>query len=449
MPCGYRILITAFVLQDGTIMQASSADNVACISYDGVYTGTVAVMDGSTFGSLGGAYYEDAALTQSGTLTAVVSVRYADIIFDASGGTVDGESVKTIENQTVIPDLSQLVVNRDGGYVFDGWYYDADGHKPAHGGDALPDGADPVSPVTLCAKWKDPITVSGTVTVSGTYAEDNQLREIQTADRLQSVLVALQKMNADGSTVTVQSKEVTLDYGDDRPGTPGMVQYSFESILLDGDYRIQAYVPGYTDVYQNEASELQDVTDETAYDAAHFLAVPGDDTTAIVNAYLKFVPEKFDLTYEIDGSAIAPAYRPAVAETLIYYADQNYEENWSVIYQMRTEDGTYAGQNTVLTDGAGRNSFSVWRTSPRNVLSSYQVRLYGYQMSSAADKQQYGEDAPFVADHHAQTARYEDAADGQSQKLTITLCPKAYTLQGFLLQKPHVEVLFNQYQRKN
>ena len=88
---------------------------------------------------------------------------------------------------------------------------------------------------------------------------------------------------------------------------------------------------------------------------------------------MKFVLEKFDLTYEIDGSAIAPAYRPAVAETLIYYADQNYEENWSVIYQMRTEDGTYAGQNTVLTDGAGRNSFSVWRTSPRNVLSSLQL----------------------------------------------------------------------------
>ena len=72
----------------------------------------------------------------------------------------------TVYGRTIT--LGDYVPTRDGGYIFDGWYLDAACTKKAT------EGVDLTADITLYAKWIEPLTISGTVTISGTYEQNGK-----------------------------------------------------------------------------------------------------------------------------------------------------------------------------------------------------------------------------------------------------------------------------------
>ena len=55
-----------------------------------------------------------------------ITIDLHDVTFDAMGGTVNGYDKQLVKDQYKIPAFSGYVPTRDGGYIFAGWYSDAE-----------------------------------------------------------------------------------------------------------------------------------------------------------------------------------------------------------------------------------------------------------------------------------------------------------------------------------
>jgi len=419
-PYYYRIEVVTYGLPDGSVMSASDFNNAhtTYVTDDHRYWAEIVVTDGKDPASTGltGVWYGNGV--QNGSIKAVVSVEVFDVTFNPNGGILNGTTSNTVvASQIAIPELAGYVPTREGGYVFDGWYV-ADGNGNMTDVRALSNEV-LYSDVILVAKWREPITIKGTVAVAGVYELEDGKHEIPDHDRIKSVTVIFQHIDPNGYAVTKSSQDITITYN----GDIGTGTYEFAGVPNDGDaHRINVISANYVSVFQNEPASVTNSTDYASYDTTSYTAQLDGDNTAVINAYLHFKPTTFDLQYQINAKAIANGYIPQVAETLVVSGSNGSTETWPPISQM-VQNGQYKGQKTEIIDGIGNNSYPVWNNKPDGVtLYQYGIKIHGYTLNGK--ELPYNPSAPFMVVYNG-SARY-DAQQGQTQLLVATLVPKLY-----------------------
>ncbi|MBQ7386332.1 MAG: InlB B-repeat-containing protein [Ruminococcus sp.] len=450
----YRIKVVSYVLENGTIIytQDSSDEDLKNIEYvtpAGRYKATINVEDGenpdSVNTALEGAYFSTDGI-QRGSISGVISINTHTVTFEPDGGKFsDGTTEnKAIENQIEVPDLSQYTPTRDGGYVFDGWYVVGENgditDETVNTGDGLLDD------IILRAKWKEPLTVKGIISVAGFYHlndDVNELRVINQADRTHSVTVYLQKLLPNGYTETIQSQKLDVVYNDmsvaevEKP--MGTAMYMFTAVPDDGtQYRVLISNPNYAVTYQNEPDSIDFslMFEYDKYGPASFMAELGEaePLVADVNAYMEFSTRDFDLHYKVIASYIGEGFRPSLAEVLVLYDDDlsgDLPQGWPVISQM-VDDDIIKGQDTALgKEGTGENSYPVWISKPDgHTLYDFAVLLKDYTINGV-ETEMNPATAPFFVYYNG-SARYSAfenlTPQHQTQLLTIELQPKRYNV---------------------
>lgn len=422
----YRINVVSYELADGTIIESSSIgnNNEEYITDDERYYARIDVTggknpDASSGNTLMGAHFDGEK--QVGTITAIVSINVHNVTFDPNGGKfADGTTdSKTASKQIAVPSFDGYLPTRDGGYTFLGWYLaDANGNMTNN---TVLEGEAIYNDITLIAKWAEPLTVEGLVSIAGSYEFDGIERFILERDRAKVANVLLQKIDANGYEHTLKSYQANITYEDNI----GTGEYKFENIPDDGSsYRIKVMNANYGELYQNESTSSQTVTNYNAYDASHYTAVFGDDTVATVNAYLPFAPKYFPLQYEVDATAVGESFRPASVDLLVLYNDDSGIVNpleWPVISQLIAGDKIEA-VNIAMTSGKGSGSFDVWASKTTGTdLYEYSVKVTGYNGPS----KNY-DNAPYLINYNG-PARYS-ATQGQTHVLKATIVPKMYTI---------------------
>lgn len=460
----YRIKVVSYVLQNGTIIhtedyledgypkdvQYITTDDryLATISYSPLFTNDIND-DTPANSNLPGAHFDTDGNQQSGDLLATIHINTHNVTFDPNGGELNGsDKTTTVTKQIEVPDLSQYIPTRDGGYVFDGWYLYENGKMTDT---TVNSGDDLFNNITLIAKWKDPLTVKGLISVPGYYHLNNNTDEVRIVDsnnRTHHVTVYLQKILPNGYTATINSQKVAIAYNDnahDPVELPmGTSNYEFTGVPNDGhQYRILIQNPNYVDKYQNEPDSLSDSLkfDYSKYnvensDKKSFIAVfepenadeKNNPLEAEVNVFMEFTPLTFPLEYSIDTLAIGEGFRPESADIAILRNDNNAvnPQRWPVISDMMDGDNIEVPDSTTIINGIGNDSYNVWMNhADGHTMYEYSLLLNAYNAANEADKTTFNEHtAPFFAYYNG-SARYS-AVNGQSQPLTITLVPKQY-----------------------
>ena len=401
VPYGYRVQVTAFVYPDGTIVPTS--DVTANVAWgDQVYTATLnEVEDGQKYGTLNGAYFADASDAQIGTLHTVITMDLHDVTFDAMGGQVNGQATQLVEDQYKVPFFKDYVPTREGGYLFAGWYKDAAYTTPATEGEDL------TKDITLYAKWIDPLTISGTVTISGTYLQNGETVKVNDIDRAKVVMVVLREVR-DGAVYDVDS--IMLDFG--TYDKNGIADYSFTGIPNDGkNYQIHVLVLNYNTTYDNE----QDAG--TSYSANEYSAVFGGDNLADVDAYLEFVAPSYDQRLEVDATQIGTNYRPNNVLSEVMYRDTGDNHPY---YRISQHNVAPYGVLIGLTNGLGSGVQSVWKWHTDGTLYEYQMNI------TKVDDVVFNSDtAPFYI-IYAAPAYWDSETNAPSAAMKATLIPKQY-----------------------
>ena len=295
------------------------------------------------------------------------------------------------------------VPTREGGYIFDGWYQDRSFTKPAV------EGADLTRDVTLYAKWIEPLTISGTISISGTYQQNGETVNVHDIDRATEAVVVLQELH-NGTTVEIDSEVVTFgDYD-----ASGSGNYSFTGIPNDGkSYQIHVLVLNYGTAYDNESDA------DSTYTATEYTAVFGGDTTADVDAHLQFVPPSYDQILNVNASAIGEGFRPTIVLSEVMYRDTGDNHAFQRISQ---HDVAPYGVPISLNAGIGRGTQSIWKWHTDGTLYDYQMNI------TKVDGVAYDSDtAPFYITY-AKAAYWNVNTNSPSNELVATLIPNQYLI---------------------
>ncbi len=413
-PYGYRIQVTSFVYPDGTIVPASQVVTQDVAWTDNVYTATMdSVTGGQKYGTKDGAYFDDSSDTQKGTLNAVITMDLHDVTFDAQGGKVNGQAFQTVEKQYKIPTFKDYVPTRDGGYTFGGWYEDAACTK------AATEGVDLTKDITLYAKWIEPLTISGTVTISGTYMQNGKKVSVHDIDRATEAVVVLQEIRS-GSVYDVDSANVSFGSYQDA----GSADYSFSGLPNDGKlYQIHVLVLNYGTDYDNESDSNGE------YTPTEYTAVFGGDNVADVDAYLEFEAPAYAQKMNVDATQISANFRPTGVLSEVMYRDTGDNHPFQRISQ---HDVTPFGVLIELDTGKGSGYQSIWKWHTNGALYDYQMnisKLYGNVpgVFSTEGTEFNSDTAPYYIIYDAPV--YWDAStDSPSGEMQATLVPKQYLI---------------------
>lgn len=402
-PYGYRAMVSAFVYPDGTIVPSSEL--VSAVSWtDSAYVAEMdKIVGGQKYGELDGAYFGVGTNAQQGKLNLNIKIDLHDVTFDAMGGTVNGYDKQLVKDQYKIPEFSGYVPTREGGYLFDGWYTDADCTSPAVEGTDLTDS------IVLYAKWIEPLTVSGTVTVAGTYQQDGKTVYVHDIDRATEAVVILQETR-DGKTYEVDSETITFrNYSE-----IGSADYAFTGIANEGkDYQIHILLLNYTTSYDNESDE------GTSYSDTEYTAVFGNDNISDIDAYLGFEAPAYNQHLNVDATAIGEGFRPSNVLSEVMYRDTGDNKPYQRISQHTVAP---YGVEIGLTDGIGRNTQSVWKWHTDGTLYDYQMNI------TTVDGKQYNSDtAPYYIVYNT-PAYWNMETNAPSGELKATLIPNKYTI---------------------
>ncbi len=440
----YRIEVVSYEMPDGRIVAAENIGG-ANTNYDAVDKSYLSVIeisggkdpDTADADALTGVYYED---VQVGTVKAIVSIPVYTVTFIPNGGRLDGSlASKVLENQIVMPNTSDYVPERDGGYVFEGWYILGENGEmvsEAVSGSAI------TSDVNLIAKWKEPVTVEGIITVGATYEQQNDdgsvtLHYVPDNDRVTSVLALLQKKHSEGYYETVDWKNISVDYSnyyyyfqktEDLLVPVGVGFYSFYGLPDDGsEYRVYILSSNYSATYQNEPESLTQPKKYDTYQATDYDALWGTqfEKIATVNAHMHFEPQSFDLDFKVDATAIGESFRPDKTEvTVTCDVDPAITESyrWPVITQMIFGE-EIKGCDVVLTDGVGNGVQSVWKNGFDG------TTLYDYGICIVnVDDAPFVEDNPYYYIEYQAPAHFDSVTNDQSQLLVANLIPRTYKI---------------------
>ncbi|MBQ8606548.1 MAG: InlB B-repeat-containing protein [Clostridia bacterium] len=453
----YRIEVVSYEMQDGTVVPASSADNIHFDAIDKSYLSEVVITGGKSpaDGALPGVWYDGDS--QQGSAQAIVSIPVYTVTFIPNGGTLGGSFANTVlENQIIMPNVHSYLPERNGGYIFEGWYVYEDGmmtDTEAVAGSAL------TSDVTLIAKWRDPISVEGIVTFAATYDQQNEdgsvtVQYLNDFDRVKNARILLQKKTPAGYYETVDWRELTLDYSNEYyyfqkteslKVPVGFANYSFTGLADDGsEYRVYVLTPNFSETFQNEPESVTSEKAYNTYTSTDYDALLGTvrPEVATVNVHLHFEPRSFDLDFKVDATAIGESLRPHRAEVAITCnIDPAIVEShkWPVITQM-IFDGKVKGYEAELTNGAFTGTDSVW------INTTDGVTLYDYGMTlvsttSDGTKTDYA-DNPFFTVEYQAPAHFDTQTGEQSQLLVAMLLPKTYNVKyeanGGIITGTHV-----------
>ena len=114
------------------------------------------------------------------------------VTFDPNGGKfADGTTdSKTATKQIAVPAFDAYLPTREGGYTFLGWYLaDENGNMTD---DTIPEGEIIYNNITLIAKWAEPLTIEGLISVAGTYEYERTVIDVPEKERLSYADVLLQ-----------------------------------------------------------------------------------------------------------------------------------------------------------------------------------------------------------------------------------------------------------------
>lgn len=399
-PYGYRIVVTAFVYPDGTIVPADSIEKDIEWS-DNVYTAVIDEATGRQYGSLYGPYYSDEKGAQDGIVNALVTIDLHDVIFDAQGGTVNNVSCETVEDQHKIPEFKDHVPTREGGYIFDGWYMNEECTIPANEGEDLK------NTVTLYAKWIEPLTVTGTVTILGTYQQDGETVNVHDIDKATEAVIVLQEI-VHGAAIDVDSYTVSFEYIDGE----GNVDYIFSGIPNTGkSYQINALLLNYNTTYDNESDADSD------YTVNEYTAVFNGDNVADIDVHMEFVPPSYDQNLKVDATQIGEGFRPENVLSEVMYRDTGDNHAFQRISQ---HDVDPYGVMIGLDAGLGEGKQSIWKWHTDGTLYDYQMNI------TMADGVGYNSDtAPFYIVYD-DPAYWNSATNAPSADLKATLIPNQY-----------------------
>ncbi len=440
----YRIEVVSYELQDGTIV---AAENIGGANTDynapnNLYKSQIIVTNGADpdatdSNTLTGVWYGNE--TQQGSIKALVSIPVFTVTFLPNGGTLNGSTGSTVlKEQIFSPDTSAYIPTREGGYVFEGWFVQKNGQMTDQTMNA---GLYLTENLVLVARWRDPISVEGMVTVGATYEQENSdgtitYQTVYDMDRATYMPVLLQKKTPSGYYETVDYQFVTLDYTKSdfyyQGRAVGIGFFSFTQLPDDGSvYRINILSANYTATYQNEP---ESATQNTAlqyntYTTTDYDALTGDiaPDIATVHAHLHFTPPSFDLKYQIDATKIGKDFRPKSAQILVTCdADPAIvaPEDWQVISQMNF-DGVNVGDTVALSAGFGEGSASVWQHA-HDGATFYDYGICLQSTTTDGIKTAYAKDNPYFSVVYQAPAHYVDTSGDQSQMLIATLVPKTY-----------------------
>lgn len=419
-PYGYRIRVTSFVYPDGTIVRASDIEEKDIEWTDNVYTATMDdVVGGEKFVTLDGAYYDEGSDSQKGTLNAVITMDLYNVTFDAQGGKVNGNDIQTVKEQYKIPSFKGYVPTRAGGYLFDGWYLDKACTQKAVEGTDLNTENTIDGNITLYAKWIEPLTISGTVTISGTYELNDETVSVHDIDRATEAMVVLQEIQ-NGSVYDVDSTNVSFGKYEDT----GSADYSFTAIPNDGkQYQIHVLLLNYGTDYDNESDA------NSEYTPGEYTAVFGDDNVADVDAYLEFEAPSYNQEMHVDATRISESFRPTDVLSEVMYRDTGDNHAFQRISQ---HDVTPFGVRIKLDAGQGSGSESIWKWHTDGALYDYQMnitKLFGdVQGVFSSEGTAFNSDtAPYYIVYDA-PVYWDTSAGAPSGEMKATLIPKQYLI---------------------
>ena len=369
-PYHYRLQVVSYVFPDGSVVAAEDVDgtHTTYICPNGRYTAAVQVTDGAvpaTATALAGVYYDGAE--QQGELKAVISIRTHTLTLDANGGSINDGDTYAIEKLLSVPDLSEYIPTREGGYAFAGWYKDLKFSEQVEIGSAMSED------IILYAKWLDPINVIGSVTVEYFYDNNGVLTYINESDRLTYTTVLLRRsLVGTENYVTVNEQVVSFE---DISQATASTDYAFTGIPVasgsGGEYeyiiavRQSNYNKTYTEPYEYLAYNTLG-EQETRYAAYDPQFVEMEGYTGLVGetaVLLSFAPVETVLPFYVDVTAIHdPACQPTSVEVVYEYAvADSGTPVWNVIAQHTGDNSTLSVK---IADGKAEGKVSVWNTTP-------------------------------------------------------------------------------------
>ena len=393
-PYFYRIEVASYILADGTIVTNKANAFTSKVEIDN--GGGRPEYPAGSDTEYAGAYYKNNA--QNGTPVATISIKSYNLTFNANGGKIKGEDTLTLEKQVVIPDTLNYVPVRNGGYAFNGWYMNPECTVKAIDGSRINDNT------TLYAGWKDPLSISGTITVDGFYYNNNVRTKILEVDRATNLVTTLQ-IKRDGTYNDYKSVNTELNYIND----VATVNYNFDEIVAsDDDYRIRAVLINYETTYDNDGNGFAE---------SKYVALFNEQGNATVNAKLTFKADEFDQKYKIDATLIGKNYRPSSGLTQILFQTTGSNPPNTVISQHEVEP---CGEALEFKDGIASGSVKLWKGISNGAISSYQLRL------KTLDGIDYTSESPYSVRYGATTSW--NTANNEAGTLTAKIVPKEYVV---------------------
>lgn len=433
----YRVAVVGFTMPDGTELSASgglvnyhsdATGTTATYQYAlGAYTAVVTVTSDKAAADGSAGVYGGGSQADGTSILVTVYANAHTVTFDPNGGKLSGSTeALVVPNQFRIPVLGNYVPTREGGYVFDGWQLN---------GSAAVTGTPITENVTLTAKWKEPLTVSGEVRVSTTDSHGNALR----SDGLPTSLsVTLERTTASGDKIIVQSKTYPLTESDYTSGL-GVVSYAFAPVEQDGSsYQVYVNVTNYNTAFLNEpgsnAAIATDLDDPAKYTGSRDAVDSDGNSDALVYAYLIFDPQEFNLTWQVDTTAIGDSFRPDSLDIVARCDGENDTsvpfDDWEPIIQ-HYSNGVYTPERTVIgADGTATGFYPVWTVHPEGYAFDYAVKIHKWIKDDI--EHNLTADTPFTATYDPAIAWYNGTkqvtANPSQDHLLITLNPKSYAI---------------------
>ncbi len=431
-PYEYRVEVTSFVMPDGTVVPATSTDKVNYASnMSGLYNATVSAEGGKipTDDLLGrkGAYFaaksdNDATIVQHGDLVVTVTATPFTVTFDANGGTIETKDEHTMTEQYKYPNLNLFVPVPKGNtqLLFDGWFIDANGDKILEDAERAENMFTSylTGNVTYVARWKEPVELSGSVTVDGSYDLNGTQQSVWERDRATEVAIVLQKKTGTAYN-DIASCILAIEY-DPQTHIGTTDAYSFVVPADGADYRIHVLELNYTATYDSQDEDQTFTADE------NIVTDMMKDCT--VNVKMTFEPESYEQRLVIDATKINSTYRPSDIHAKILYRNLGTSDKFEIISQhantaMKIEMGT---------DGIGLDSESVWKWHTDGKLYEYKAgdfKLFGnvegvyVQNGTGYDP----ETSPYTI-YFGTNAWWDNELNDENHELQVTLVPKTYTI---------------------
>ena len=421
----YRVEVTSFILPDGTIVPATSGDQITyTIDGTGLYQAEVSIgaegrypayPDGSD-SDLAGAYYD--GIQQIGTPTLTVEITPYTVTFNAGEGTVNGQQTIVLEGQFRYPDLYNYeAVPNDNDKQFICWL--VDNEPAANMAGELLNGN-----VTYTAQYNDNITLSGTVTADATYQQDGETVYIHDIDRAEKVVVVLQEKVGDTYN-DIDSVPVELIYEKNAEGkcTVGVGTYEFTDLPNEGtEYRVYLLVRNYTGIYDNDQ-------DGTYAEDEGTVLIDTLATEAEVDVYLNFTPDQYQQAIRVNASQIHEDLRPTGVLAQILYRDLGDIHNYQIISQHTVDPyGVKVELNPANATGLGFDDVWNWHTNGAPYEYQAQVaKVYGPNVPGAysEDGLEYTTDSPFTV-VYGPANNYLQQTFAGGVMLEATLVPKQY-----------------------